>query len=71
VIVNRSTGGLGIFADREVPRGTILQVRAAEASSSTSWVRAEVRHSRKVGKGYLFGCQFSEDIPWNIRVWFG
>jgi hypothetical protein len=71
LVVNRSTGGLAIFADKEVPPGTLLKVRAVEAPSSVPAIRAEVRHCRKVGKGFFFGCQFSEDVPWNTRVWFG
>ena len=71
LIVNRSTGGLGIFSDKEVPAGTNLKLRAAEAPGNVPAIEAEVRHCRKVGKGFLFGCQFNEEIPWNIRVWFG
>jgi hypothetical protein len=71
LVVNRSTGGLGIFLDKEVPPGTPLQARAAEAPSYVPAVQAEVRHCRKVGKGFFLGCQFSEDVPWNARVWFG
>jgi PilZ domain len=71
LVVNRSTGGLGIFLDVEIPPGTPLQLRAAEAPGNVPAIEAEVRHCRKVGKGFLFGCQFSDDVPWNARVWFG
>jgi hypothetical protein len=71
LVVNRSTGGLGIFTDKEIPVGTELQVRAAAAPWYVPALQAEVRHCRKVGKGFFFGCQFSEDVPWKTRVWFG
>jgi hypothetical protein len=71
LVVNRSTGGLGIYADEEVPPNTRLRVRAMEAPPHVPAVRAEVRYCLKVGKRFLLGCQFSEDIPWNARVWFG
>jgi hypothetical protein len=71
LVVNRSTGGLGIFTDRKVPPGTPLHVRAAEAPSYVPMVQAEARHCRRVGPGFLIGCEFSEDVPWNARVWFG
>jgi hypothetical protein len=71
LVVNRSTGGLGIYADGEAPPGTPLQVRAAEAPAAVPAVRAEVRHCLPAGKGFLLGCKFSEDLPWNVRVWFG
>jgi hypothetical protein len=71
LVVNRSTGGLGIFADKEVPPSTPLHVRAAEAPPNVPAVRVEVRHCHKIGRGFLLGCRFSEEIPWNARVWFG
>jgi hypothetical protein len=46
-------------------------VRAVEAPAYVPPVLAEVRHSLKVGEGASLGCQFSADVPWNIRVWFG
>jgi hypothetical protein len=71
LVVNRSTGGIGIFADKEVPAGTDVQIRAVEAPTSIPPAKAEVRHCRKVGRGFFFGCEFSDDVPWNVRVWFG
>jgi hypothetical protein len=71
LVLNRSTGGLGLFTDVEVPPGTALRVRAAEAPAYVPAVQVEVRHCQKVGKGYVLGCQFNEDLPWNVRVWFG
>jgi hypothetical protein len=71
LVVNRSTGGLGIYFDEEVPPNTRLRVRAMEAPPHVPVVRAEVRYCLKAGKGFLLGCQFSEDVPWNVRVWFG
>jgi hypothetical protein len=71
LVVNRSTGGLGIFSDKEIPRGTLLTIRAVEAPANVPAVGAEVRHCLKVGKGFILGCQFTADVPWNVRVWFG
>jgi len=71
IVVNRSTGGLGIFADQEIPPGTLVQLRPADAPWYVQTVEVEVRHCSKVGKGFLFGCEFSEDVPWKVRVWFG
>jgi hypothetical protein len=71
LVVNRSTGGLGIFADKDVPAGTPMNVLAVEAPAYVPAVLVDVRHSLKVGKGFLLGCQFTADVPWNARVWFG
>jgi hypothetical protein len=71
LVVNRSTGGLAIFADKEVPADTPLQVRPAEAPSYVPAVKTEVRHCLKAGRAFVLGCQFIEEVPWNARVWFG
>ena len=71
LIINRSTGGLAIFVDKEVEAGASVWVRAVEAPVSLPMIEVEVRHSRKVGKNFLLGCQFSGEVPWNVRVWFG
>jgi hypothetical protein len=71
LVVNRSAGGLGIYADMEIPPGTYLEVRVVEAPANVPKVRVEVRHCRRVGNGYFIGCQFSEDVPWEARAWLG
>jgi hypothetical protein len=71
LVINRSTGGLAIFVDMEVPAGTTIQVRAAAAPRSVAATTVEVRYCRKVGRSFLLGCQFCDDVPWNVRVWFG
>jgi hypothetical protein len=71
LIVNRSAGGLGIYTDKKVPLSTAVGITAVEAPAYIPWTGAEVRHCRKIGKGFFLGCQFNNDIPWNVRVWFG
>jgi hypothetical protein len=71
LVVNRSTGGLGIYTDEKVVPGTSVRIGAVGAPDHIPWAGADVRHCRKVGKGFLLGCEFSSDVPWNIRVWFG
>ena len=71
LIVNRSTGGVAVVLDREVPGGTAVGLRSVEAPVSTAAVEATVRHCRKAGKNYLIGCEFAGEVPWNVRVWFG
>jgi hypothetical protein len=71
LVINRSTGGLALFLDREVPVGTVIKVRSIEAPVSVPGIEAEVRYCRDAGKNFLIGCQFSGEVPWNVRVWFG
>ena len=58
-------------SDTESRRADATAVAGTCPDSLVQAVRAEVRHCRKVGKGFLLGCQFSDDVPWNARVWFG
>jgi hypothetical protein len=71
LVINRSTGGLAILADREVPLGILLGVRSAEAPQYVLTVQVEVRFCRKAGRNFLLGCKFCREISWNVRVWFG
>jgi hypothetical protein len=71
LVINRSTGGLAVFLDGELPAGTPIKVRPVEAPGSVPGTEAEVRYCRKVGKHFLIGCEFSGEVPWNVRVWFG
>lgn len=71
IVINRSTGGLGIFVDREVPVGTVLEVRAIEAPSYIASAEIEIKYCAKIRRQYILGCQFCTEIPWNVRVWFG
>jgi hypothetical protein len=71
MVINRSTGGLGIFVDQKIQPGTLITVRSTEAPAYVPWVSVEVKHCSKVRGHYIIGCQFRSEIPWNIRVWFG
>src|SRR5262245_39482871 len=71
VVINRSTGGLGIFVDAEVQAGAVLEVRSVEAPRYVPSAEVEIKYCRKVRRQYILGCQFCSEIPWNVRVWFG
>jgi hypothetical protein len=71
LVINRSTGGLAILLQQEVAAGAAIQVHSVEAPRSVPFLKLEVRHCRKAGHLFLVGCQFCEEVPWNVRVWFG
>jgi hypothetical protein len=71
LVINRSTGGLAILLQKEVPAGTTINVYSVEAPRSVPFVGLEVCHCRGVSGLFLIGCQFCEEVPWNVRVWFG
>jgi hypothetical protein len=71
LVVNRSTGGLGIYTDKEIPAGTFITIRAVNAPPYVRAALAEVRHCLRGARGFILGCEFTQEIPWNVRVWFG
>ena len=71
IVVNRSAGGLAILTNHDFPEGTILMVRPLEAPESVPSVKVAVRHSRKAGGMRMLGCQYVQELPWNVKVWFG
>jgi hypothetical protein len=71
LVVNRSTGGLGILTDKALSPGELVTIRPVEAPSYIPEAHVQIRHCRNVGKAVLLGCEFCQDIPWNVRVWFG
>jgi len=71
LILNRSTGGVALLADTDFAAGSILFVRSLEAPAGVPRAKVVVRHSRAAGKLWLTGCEYDEDVPWNVKVWFG
>lgn len=71
VIQDRSTGGLGLELDCEVPVETILKVRPTSAPVTTPWVEVEVRNCRHLNGKYRVGCQFKRTPSWDVMLAFG
>jgi hypothetical protein len=71
IVINRSTGGLGIFVDQAVQPDTHVEVRAVEAPGYVPSAEVEIKYCRKVRGQFMLGGQFRAEIPWNVRVWFG
>ena len=71
IVINRSTGGLAMFVDRNLESGTVVEVRAVEAPVYVPSTEVEVRYCRKIRGQFIVGGQFRAEIPWNVRVWFG
>ncbi|MCI0683917.1 MAG: PilZ domain-containing protein [Gemmataceae bacterium] len=71
IVINRSSGGVAILVDRDIPPDETLFVRALEAPENVPVIQVKVRHSRRAGRMHLLGCQYCQDLPWNVKVWFG
>jgi hypothetical protein len=70
-VLDRSTGGLRVAVKSEIPAGTALHVRAANAPESVPWVTVQVRSCRNAGPHYELGCEFVQTPPWNVLLLFG
>lgn len=71
LVINRSEGGIAILTDSVHQPGAMLFVRAADAPKYITSATVTVRHVRPAGKLWLIGCQYADDVPWNVKVWFG
>jgi hypothetical protein len=71
LVINRSTPGLAIFINQEVPPGSTLTLRAVEAPNSVPPLEVEVKYCRKTKRNYIIGCHAHKEIPWNVRGWLG
>ena len=71
LVVNRSTGGLAILTDFQFAPDTVLGVRVTDAPKGIGYVNVCVRHVRRASKLWVAGCQYKDEIPWNVKVWFG
>jgi hypothetical protein len=70
-VIDRSTSGLCLLVEQEVPMGTILCVKASHAPKGTVWVQLEVKNTRPKGRNWELGCQFLRPPPWGIMLLFG
>jgi len=68
---DRSIGGLRIESSRPVEINTILSVRTADDSGSTSWVQVEVKRCRPREGKWELGCQFVRTPPYSQLLLFG
>jgi hypothetical protein len=71
VVINRSTGGLGLEIDRPLDVGLMVSVRVINAPVTVPWVQAQVRGCRQVGESWEVGCQFVKTPPWSVMLLFG
>lgn len=71
LIVRQADDGLAILTDSEHALGSVLFVSATEAPKSVPAVGITVQQARRTGKLWIITCQYLQEIPWNVKVWFG
>jgi hypothetical protein len=71
LVLNRSKGGLCLSVSGSVAVGTTLRIRACQAPEDSPWIQVVVRHCVAKGQRWQLGCQFMEELPWNVLLLFG
>jgi hypothetical protein len=71
MVLNRSRGGLLISAPQAASQGTIWSVRTTNAPENLPWIHIRVRHCQQKDDRWLWGCAFTEELPWSVLLLFG
>jgi HEAT repeat protein len=69
-VVDISSRGLGIMANRAYTVGAALTVKHAQAAEDDPWIVAEVRHCTKTAKGWKVGCKCVQRMPEEVIALF-
>jgi PilZ domain len=71
LVLNRSRGGLRLSVPEKVEVGQVLAVRTANFPEGLDPVEVRVRHCKQTSDGWHLGCQFVDELPWNVLLLFG
>jgi len=71
VVLDRSTGGLGVWAPQDAAVGMRVQVRPVDAPEELPWFTLEVRHTRPRNGKWFLGLKFENKLPWGQLLYFG
>lgn len=71
LVIDRSTGGLCLALEREIPASTVVSVRPADAPATLPWTQVEVRNGRAQPGGWEIGCAFVKTPSWGVLLHFG
>jgi hypothetical protein len=71
LVLDVSTGGLGLSLKLPVEAGEVMEVRPATAAPTVPWVRIEVRHCSTMAARWRVGCKFVETPAAEVRSLFG
>ena len=70
-VLDRSSGGLRLAMEKPFTTGSELQVRATNAPPESPWIVIVIRSCREEGDYFEVGCQFTQELPWNLLLMFG
>jgi serine/threonine protein kinase len=70
-VLDRSAGGLGLVLRAALEIGTVVKVRPERPGTPAPWVQVRVIHCRRESVRWRVGCQFVEQLGWDVRGLFG
>ena len=70
-VIDRSTGGLGLYCDEPLEVGTEISVRPEEGQHVSPWGQVVVRSHHRIDDHWKLGCQFLRMPPWSVLLLFG
>ena len=65
------TRGVLISAPQAASLETIWSVRTTNAPEDLPWIHIRVRHCQQKDDRWLWGCAFTEELPWSVLLLFG
>ena len=71
MVLNRSRGGLCLSIPQPVEVDQTLAVRTGHFPEDLASVQLRVRHCQQTRDGWRIGCQFVQELPWNVILMFG
>jgi hypothetical protein len=69
--IDSSTIGLGLLSSRPFTRGTVIQVRPAQAPRKIPWVKVNVRSCRPQQRQWVIGVRFLVPPSADVLISFG
>jgi hypothetical protein len=71
-VMDRSTGGIGLYMEEPLEPGTVVRVRPEGAGDVAGWIPVTVRSCQKGEADFWkLGCQFERTPPWSVLLLFG
>jgi hypothetical protein len=70
-VLNRTSGGVRLAVQQDIPAGSILRMLAGNAPANTPWAEVSVRWCEEANGYFEVGCQFQGKLPWSVLLMFG
>ncbi len=70
LLLNASSGGVGLSLPQAISAGTIFEIRLTNAAPSVPWVPVEVTYCVPISSRWKIGCRFLEKLSVEVQLLF-